>query len=150
MASYFWGIGLFGLGQLPVNWLGFGLVIIAFVLLGLEVTTANNGALAITGVITLVAGLLVLFNSPGSPEFVRISIPSAITIAILTAGFFIFILNFAVRAQRVQPVTGGRKEWWGKLAQARSGFTAVGSKYRGSIMLKRRNLASRGQPARRC
>lgn len=83
----FLGIGLYGLGQLPVNWLGMGLILVAFVLLGLEVTATNHGALAVAGTITLVAGLLVLFNS-GTPEFVRLSIPAAIAIAVFTAGFF--------------------------------------------------------------
>ena len=131
----FLGIGLFGLGQLPVNWLGFGLILVAFVLLGLEVKTPTHGALAVTGTLTLIAGLLVLFNSPGTPDFVRISIPGAITVAVLTAGFFIFILTFAVRAQKAQPLTGA-KGMVGQMGTARAAFTADGEQYRGSVMLK--------------
>jgi membrane-bound serine protease (ClpP class) len=130
----FLGIGLYGLGQLPVNWLGMGLILIAFVLLALEVATPTNGALAVTGTVTLVAGLLVLFNS-GTPEFVRLSIPSAIAIAGLTAGFFLFILTFALKAQRKQPVTGSQG-MVGQIGTARTAFTADGDHYRGSIMLK--------------
>ena len=130
----FLGIGLYGLGQLPVNWLGMGLILIAFVLLALEVATPTNGALAVTGTVTLVAGLLVLFNS-GTPEFVRLSIPSAIAIAGLTAGFFLFILTFALKAQRKQPVTG-LQGMVGQIGTARAAFTADGDQYRGSVMLK--------------
>ncbi len=130
----FLGIGLYGLGQLPVNWLGMGLILIAFVLLALEVATPTNGALAVTGTFTLVAGLLVLFNS-GTPDFVRLSIPSAIAIAGLTAGFFLFILTFAVKAQRKQPVTG-LQGMVGQIGTARAAFTADGDQYRGSVMLK--------------
>ncbi|WP_420630701.1 NfeD family protein [Candidatus Leptofilum sp.] len=130
----FLGIGLFGLGQLPVNWLGMGLIILAFVLLALEVATPTNGALAVTGTITLIAGLLVLFNS-GTPEFVRLSIPAAIAIAIGTAAFFIFILTFAIRAQRRQPITG-QQGMVGQIGTARDTFDEAGSLYRGTIMLK--------------
>ena len=130
----FLGIGLFGLGQLPVNWLGMGLILVAFVLLGLEATTTTNGALAVTGTITLIAGLLVLFNS-GTPEFVRLSIPAAIVIAVLTSAFFIFILTFALRAQRVQPITG-TQGMVGQVGTARAPFNAEGDQFRGTIMLK--------------
>lgn len=131
----FLGLGLFGLGQLPVNWLGLGLILIAFVLLGLEVKAPTHGALAVTGTITLIAGLLVLFNSPGTPDFIRISIPSAITVAVITAAFFIFILTFAIRAQTAPPLTG-TTGMMGQLGTARSSFTADGDLYHGSVMLK--------------
>lgn len=130
----FLGIGLFGLGQLPVNWLGMGLIILAFVLLALEVTTPTNGALAVTGTVTLIAGLLVLFNS-GTPEFVRLSIPAAIAIAVMTSAFFIFILTFAIRAQRRQPITG-QQGMVGQIGTARDTFDEAGNLYRGTIMLK--------------
>ena len=122
------------LGQLPVNYLGLGLIVVAFVLLGLEIKAPTHGALAVTGTVTLVAGLLVLFNS-GTPEFVRLSIPAAIAIAVFTAGFFIFIVTFALRAQQVQPVTGSQG-MIGQIGTARASFTADGNLYRGSILLK--------------
>lgn len=130
----FLGIGLYGLGQLPVNWLGMGLILVAFVLLALETTTPTNGALAVTGTVTLIVGLLVLFNS-GTPEFVRLSIPAAIAIAVVTAAFFVFILTFAIRAQKAQPLTGSQG-MMGQIGTARDTFVADGDLFRGSIMLK--------------
>lgn len=130
----FLGIGLYGLGQLPVNWLGMGLILVAFVLLGLEVKAPAHGALATAGTITLIAGLLVLFNS-GTPEFVRLSIPAAIAIALVTAGFFIVIVAFAVRAQRRQPITG-QQGMMGQIGTARDSFDPDGILYRGTITLK--------------
>ena len=100
------GLALYGLGQLPVNWLGFGLIIVAFVLLLMEVKAVTHGALGITGAVILVAGLLVLFNSPGTPDFLAISIPAAIAIGSFTALFFLFILSKAIGSQRKRPVTG--------------------------------------------
>jgi membrane-bound serine protease (ClpP class) len=100
------GLGLYGLGQLPANWLGLGLVAIAFVLFVLEVKALTHGALAVTGTATLLAGFLVLFNSPGTPDFARISIPSAVAISLSTAAFFIFLLTMALRAQKAPAATG--------------------------------------------
>ncbi|MCB9422637.1 MAG: nodulation protein NfeD [Ardenticatenaceae bacterium] len=101
------GLALYGLGQLPANWFGLGLVAVAFVLFILEVKAPVHGALALAGTLTLLGGLLVLFNSPGTPEFARISIPGAVTVSLFTAGFFIFIVTMALRAQGAQPLTGG-------------------------------------------
>ncbi len=82
------GLAFYGLGQLPVNWLGFGLIMVAFVLFLMEVKAVTHGALAITGAVILVAGLLVLFNSPGTPDFLSISIPAAIAISLTTVLIF--------------------------------------------------------------
>lgn len=100
------GLAFYGLGQLPANWFGLGLIGVAFVLFVLEVKALTHGALALAGTITMLAGLLVLFNSPGTPAFARISIPSAVTISGFTAIFFIFIVTMALRAQQRRPVTG--------------------------------------------
>jgi membrane-bound serine protease (ClpP class) len=100
------GLALYGLGTIPANWFGLILVAVAFVLLLLEVKTPGTGAVGIVGGITLFAGLLVMFNSPGTPEFARISIPGAIMISTVTAGFFLFLVAKALRAQKAQPSTG--------------------------------------------
>ena len=100
------GLAFYGLGQLPANWFGLGLVAVAFILFVLEVKAPAHGGLAIAGTATLLVGLLVLFNSPGTPEFARISIPGAAAISIITAAFFTFIVTMALRAQSVPPITG--------------------------------------------
>ncbi len=100
------GLALYGLGQLPVNWLGLGLIIVAFVLFIMEVKAATHGALGLTGGVILVAGLLVLFNSPGTPDFLSISIPAAIAVSVATTLFFLFVLSKALSAQRSRPITG--------------------------------------------
>lgn len=99
-------LALYGFGQLPVNWLGFGFIILAFALFVGEAFTPTFGALSISGAAALLAGLLVLFNSPGNPEYSRISIVGAITISALTAALFLFIVYKAMQGQRSQPITG--------------------------------------------
>ena len=68
-------LAFYGLGVLPVNYFGLIFIAIAFVLFVLEVHAPTHGALAVTGTASLVVGALVLFNSPGSPSFFRVSVP---------------------------------------------------------------------------
>ncbi len=114
-------LALFGAGQLPVNYLGFGLIVIAFALLAAEAFTHTSGPLAATGSVILLAGLLVLFNSPGTPEFARISIAGAIGITAVTASFFVFMVAKIVQSRRIQPITG-MEGMVGQLAAARADF----------------------------
>ncbi|MCI0399250.1 MAG: nodulation protein NfeD [Chloroflexi bacterium] len=117
------GLGLYGLGVLPVNWLGLAFIGAAFVLFLLEVKAATHGALAAVGTVTMLAGLLILFNSPGTPEFARISIPAAVAISLATAGFFVFLVTMALRARQRPPITGAER-MIGLIGQVRSPLEA--------------------------
>ena len=130
------GLGLYGLGQLPANWFGLGLVVVAFVLFVLEVKAPVHGALALAGTATLLVGLLVLFNSPGTPEFARISISGAVTVSVISAAFFIFIVTMALRAQSAQPATGS-EGLVGQKGPVRTALTAVadGDSFNGMVLV---------------
>jgi membrane-bound serine protease (ClpP class) len=119
-------LGFYGLGLLPVNWLGLGLVVLAFVLFLLDVQAPTHGALTVVGIVTLVAGFLLLFNYPGSPEFARVSIPLVIGVGATSGGFFAFILAKALGAQRRQPVTG-IEGLIGAVGETRTPLTPTGS-----------------------
>lgn len=114
-------LAFLGLGMLPINYLGLGLIAIAFALFVAEVVTPTFGALAIGGTISLVIGLLVLFNTADAPEFARISVWEAIAISLLTASFFIFILTKALTAHR-KPTLTGRESLVGRVGAARRAF----------------------------
>ena len=98
-------LGLYGLGQISANWFGLILVFIAFVLFVLEVKTPVFGGLAIAGVITMIVGLLVLFNTSNT-NVVSLSIPAATAISVIASSFFIFIASKALQAQKKKPTTG--------------------------------------------
>lgn len=119
-------LGFYGLGVLPVNWLGLGLVAVAFVLFILDIKAPTHGALTTVGVITLIIGFLILFNYPGSPEFVRVSIPTVVSIAVLTGAFFAFVITKALGAQRRPPVTG-MEGLLGAVAEVRVPLDPIGS-----------------------
>lgn len=99
-------LALYGFGQLPVNYLGLGLIALAFILLIAEAFSPTHGILGVGGVLSLFAGLLVLFNSPRSPDFIRLSIPGAVGITLFTAVFFTFVIYAALRAQKAPTITG--------------------------------------------
>lgn len=117
------GLALYGLGQMPVNWLGLGLIILAFVLFFMEIKATVHGALALTGTALLIAGLLVLFNAGGAPEMFRLSLPAALIMGGATALFFLFVVGKAVGAQRRQPATGA-EGLIGQTGPARTNFAS--------------------------
>jgi membrane-bound serine protease (ClpP class) len=112
-------LAFYGLGVLPVNWFGLVFIAIAFVLFILEVHAPTHGALAATGTASLVVGALVLFNSPGSPDFFRVSVPLVVFTSLLIALAFVVLLTFALRAQR-RPVAVGIERLIGREGEMRS------------------------------
>jgi len=118
-------LGAYGLGVLPVNWFGVIFLIIAFVLFILDIKAPTHGALTAAGVASFVVGALVLFNSPGTPDFQQVSVPLVIGVSLATAGFFLVVLTFALRAQR-RPVEVGAEALIGKVGEVRGAFDQQG------------------------
>lgn len=119
-------LAVYGLGILPVNWFGLIFVAMAFVLFLLEIKAATHGALAAAGLISLIVGALVLFNSPGTPAFLRISLPAVAAVALSSAGLFLFIVSQALRAQR-RPTEVGTEALVGRRAMVRSDLDPMGT-----------------------
>lgn len=130
------GLALYGVGQLPVNWLGLGLITLAFILFIAEIFTPTYGVLGVTGAVALLAGLLVLFNSPGTPESARIPVVWAVAISAGTASFFLFIMTKAVAAQ-FRPPTTGSEAILGAKGPVRRPFTSESDAppYRGTVLI---------------
>jgi len=119
-------LATYGLGVLPVNWFGIVFLVTAFVLFLLDIKAPTHGALTAAGVGALVVGALVLFNSPGTPQFQRVSVPLVIGVSIATAAIFFAILLFAVRAQKI-PIRTGQESIVGKTGLVRSDIAPHGS-----------------------
>jgi len=118
-------LATYGLGILPVNWFGSILIVTAFVLFIIDVHAPTHGALTAAGIAAFIVGALVLFNSPGTPQFQRVSVPLVIGSGILMGLAFAVIIGFAIRALRV-PVRMGAESFAGKLGQARSWSDSAG------------------------
>ncbi|UCD99828.1 MAG: nodulation protein NfeD [Chloroflexota bacterium] len=119
-------LAAYGLGFLPVNWFGLIFLAIAFVLFVLDIKAPTHGALTAAGLASLIVGSLVLFNSPGTPSFARVSVPLVIGVSIATAGIFFIILTIALRAQRA-PVRMGGESLIGRTGSARTNISPVGT-----------------------
>jgi membrane-bound serine protease (ClpP class) len=118
-------LGTYGLGILPVNWFGLAFIATAFVLFILEVKAPTHGALTVAGLAAFIVGALVLFNSPETPSFLRVSVPLVIGTGIATAAFFMAIVTFAIRAQ-FRPVEVGREALIGRTGEVRTEMSPSG------------------------
>ncbi|MCJ7824211.1 MAG: nodulation protein NfeD [Anaerolineales bacterium] len=118
-------LGTYGLGVLPVNWFGLIFIITAFVLFILEIKAPTHGALTVAGLASFVIGFLVLFNSPSTPSFWRVSVPLVVGTGIAIAIGFLTLLTFVIRAQ-FRPVEVGAESLVGRIAVARSDLSPGG------------------------
>lgn len=119
-------LAAYGLGVLPVNWFGLIFLAIAFVLFVMDIKTPTLGALTAAGAASLIVGSLVLFNSPGTPSFLRVSVPLVIGVSLGTAAIFLVILTIALRAQRA-PISMGQESLIGRTGTATSGIAPTGT-----------------------
>jgi membrane-bound serine protease (ClpP class) len=116
-------LAFFGLQTLPINYAGLLLMILGLIFFILEVKIVSYGALTIGGIVSMVLGSLLLFESP--LPYMRASLVVIIMIAIATAIFFLFALGFAVRAHR-RKVTTGQKGLEGEIGTARTDLNPEG------------------------
>lgn len=112
-------LAVYGLGILPVNWFGIIFLITAFVLFLLDTQAPTHGALTTAGVASLIVGALVLFNSPGTPTFQRVSVWLVITGSALSGGLFAVIMAFALQTKK-EPIKAGRESLQGQIGFVRS------------------------------
>jgi membrane-bound serine protease (ClpP class) len=119
-------LGTYGLGVLPVNWFGLIFVLTSFVLFILEIKAPTHGALTAAGLASFVIGFLVLFNSPTTPSFWRVSVPLVVGTGIAIAIGFLTLLTFVIRAQ-IKPVEVGAMSLVGRTAEVRSDLSPGGT-----------------------
>ena len=118
-------LAAYGLGVLPVNWFGLAFLIIAFVLFIVDIKAMTHGGLTAAGIGSFIIGALVLFNSPGTPQFQRVSLPLVILVALIIGISFAIIVGFALRAQK-RPVLTGQEGMRGQSGIARTDIDPTG------------------------
>jgi membrane-bound serine protease (ClpP class) len=119
-------LAIYGLGILPVNWFGLIFLVTSFVLFLLEVKAPTHGALTVAGLASFIVGALVLFNSAGTPDFLRVSVPLVVATAGVTAAVFITLVAYAIRAQ-LRPVETGAEALVGRVGRARTSLNPSGT-----------------------
>jgi membrane-bound serine protease (ClpP class) len=112
-------LGGYGLGILDVNWFGLVFLVSSIVLFVLDIKAPTHGALTIAGLASFIAGALILFNSPGTPSFQRVSVPLVVGLGLFMAAGFFVVLTFVLRAHR-RPVEVGREALVGRKGEVRS------------------------------
>jgi membrane-bound serine protease (ClpP class) len=97
-------LGLSALSVLPINWLGAGLLLLAFTLFVLEAKFTSHGILGIGGAVAMVMGAMILVNGP-IPEM-RIHWSTAIGLALPFSVITVMLLSLVVRARHSKVATG--------------------------------------------
>jgi len=97
------GLGLYALGVLSVDYTGLAFIALAFVLFVLDIKAPTHGVLTAGGIASFILGAVLLFQSSA------FDVPwgAIVSGAVLTGGFFAFIVAQAIRAQSWQVTTGG-------------------------------------------
>jgi membrane-bound serine protease (ClpP class) len=116
-------LALYALQVLPVNYAGVALIVLGVGLMAAEFAMPSFGSLGIGGVVALVAGSLILFDTD-VPGF---GLPGRLIlgIAVASALAFMALIWLAARARRL-PVVTGTEQLVGHLAIATRDFQGLG------------------------
>ncbi|MDD5338890.1 MAG: nodulation protein NfeD [Dehalococcoidales bacterium] len=117
-------LAFYSLGVLPVNYAGILLIVLAIGLFIGEVLTTTFGLFTAGGVISLVAGSLMLFKG-AAPEF-QINPWLIAGVCIVITAALAFLVQRAISAHRKQAVTG-REELVGKTALVKVALNPEGT-----------------------
>jgi len=98
-------LALFAFQTLPVNYAGVLLIILAIILFIAEIKIVSHGMLTVGGVIAMILGSLMLFESP--EPYLRLSWSVILPTVLLTTLFFGFAVAKVIKAYKRRPVTGG-------------------------------------------
>jgi membrane-bound serine protease (ClpP class) len=99
-------LAFYSLHTLPVNYAGLALIVFSIVLFVAELKVQSHGMLAAGGILSLILGSMMLFDTEPSFEFVRLSWAVILPTVLFTAAFFLFAIGMGIRAQRRKPTTG--------------------------------------------
>ncbi|HEU0265649.1 MAG TPA: NfeD family protein, partial [Geobacterales bacterium] len=97
-------LAFFALQTLPVNYAGLLLLLLALVLFIAEIKIISHGMLTVAGVLSLILGSIMLFESP--EPYLRVSWNViAVTVVSITS-FVVVAIVLSIRAYRKKPTTG--------------------------------------------
>src|SRR5262249_45433317 len=111
-------IALFGFSVLPTSWAGIGLVLLGIALLVIDAHVVSHGALTVSGLISLVVGLLLLFRNAPSPY--HTSVPLVAGVAVAIGLFWAFAISKSIEVRR-RPVSVGPQQVVGLTGEVREG-----------------------------
>ncbi|HBB16607.1 MAG TPA: serine protease [Syntrophus sp. (in: bacteria)] len=116
-------MAFFAMQTLPVNYAGVALILFSIILFIAEIKVVSHGILTVGGIISLVIGSLMLFQTPDPA--LRISWGVLIPAVAVTSLFFIAVIAIAVKAQ-LRPRQGGQEGMQGEEGIATTDIHAEG------------------------
>jgi membrane-bound serine protease (ClpP class) len=99
-------LAFFALQTLPINYAGVLLILLAIVFFIMEMKITSYGLLSVAGIVSLLLGSLMLFES-SSPEF-RVAWSVMVPTVLMVSGFFVVVAGLVFRAHAKKPRTGTR------------------------------------------
>ncbi len=97
-------LAFFAFQTLPVNYAGVLLILLALVLFIAEIKVVSHGMLTVGGVLAMIFGSLLLYDSP--EPYMKVSLSIILTSVILVTGFAVFVIRKAVAVHRMKPASG--------------------------------------------
>lgn len=97
-------LALYAFQQLPINYAGVLLILLAIVMFIAEIKVVSHGVLTLGGIAAMILGSMMLINTPA--PYMRISMGAIIGTAVGTAAFFLFVVGVGVKALRSRTTTG--------------------------------------------
>jgi membrane-bound serine protease (ClpP class) len=116
-------LALYAFQLLPINYTGLGLILLGIGFMVAEVFVPSFGALGIGGVVAFIVGSIVLMDT--DIEGYAIAWPLIASVAAISAGFFLGVVYFAMRARR-RRVVSGQEEMIGATGVALEDFADTG------------------------
>jgi membrane-bound serine protease (ClpP class) len=115
-------IALFGFSVLPFSWGGILLILLGIFLFVADAHVTTHGALTVAGLVSLAAGMLLLFHNAPAPY--KTSVPLVVSLAVVLGGFWAIAIAKAVKVRR-QPVRVGPQTMIGTVGEVRDGLVFV-------------------------
>jgi membrane-bound serine protease (ClpP class) len=99
-------LAFYSMHSLPVNYAGLGLIIFGVILFLLEIKITSHGFLTAGGILSIVLGSVMLFQSDSGLDMLSLSWQVILMVVLFTTFFFVFAIGMGIRAQRRKPTTG--------------------------------------------
>jgi len=97
-------LAFYSFQTLPVNYAGLILIVLAVVFFVIEVKVVSFGLLTLAGVVSLVLGSMMLFDSPA--PFMRLSLRVMLPSVVFMTAFILLVMYGALRVHAKRPVSG--------------------------------------------
>jgi membrane-bound serine protease (ClpP class) len=138
-------LGLYGTAQLPVTAAGVLLLLLALGLLAAETQVPSGGLLGGAGIVALIAGMLLLYDTDS--EAFKVSVPAAIAAGALLGGFTLFAISKGLAARRPR-ARGGADELLGETGVVRAELHPVGQVFLHGALWRARSADPDKSPAK--